>query len=373
MAKNIPDDITTDDVLDAIKVYLDGSVAHGFHESEKYDLLHDGKRYPPKAILGIAARRSAGHVLVPSDFSGGEGSPCFRILRRCGFTISLKGGYSEPEKTYLYTWNPSKWEWIDLPDAIAATEKGEGYEMYWSCGITKSISKNERFLLMRLGVDPKGIVGGGDICSAPYELAHWNQEKKAKGQTALRTDVRFTALASRPLVTLDELERSYPDVSWTPQNGGVSVPEEIAAEILKIIEGDMTAPETDSKKLEQKVRRLRMAPLINRPEGVKSPKKVTRTTEQFERDTSVRAWVLEAAKGKCELCGSDAPFVDDAGLPFLEVHHIIPLADNGKDVVANAAALCPNCHRKCHYSSDRESATKHLTARVASVVSEAQR
>ncbi len=74
MAKNIPADISQQDVLEAIRAFSYGSVVHKFHESEKYDLIHDGNRYPPKAILGIAAKRIMGRVLEPSEFSGGESS-----------------------------------------------------------------------------------------------------------------------------------------------------------------------------------------------------------------------------------------------------------------------------------------------------------
>ena len=35
--------------------------------------------------------------------------------------------------------------------------------------------------------------------------------------------------------------------------------------------------------------------------------------------------------------------------PYLEVHHIIRLADDGDDSVENAIALCPNCHREAHF------------------------
>ncbi len=40
---------------------------------------------------------------------------------------------------------------------------------------------------------------------------------------------------------------------------------------------------------------------------------------------------------------------DSDKTPYLEVHHRIPLAKKGEDTVANAIALCPNCHRKSHY------------------------
>ena len=45
-----------------------------------------------------------------------------------------------------------------------------------------------------------------------------------------------------------------------------------------------------------------------------------------------------------------APFNRDSNdTEYLEVHHKLPLAENGDDTVENAIALCPNCHRHAHY------------------------
>lgn len=74
------------------------------------------------------------------------------------------------------------------------------------------------------------------------------------------------------------------------------------------------------------------------------------TAVVFARSAYVVAQVLERAAGHCERCGSSAPFVRKSdGSPYLEVHHQVHLADGGYDSVANALALCPNCHRKAHF------------------------
>lgn len=54
------------------------------------------------------------------------------------------------------------------------------------------------------------------------------------------------------------------------------------------------------------------------------------------------------ADGLCQLCGQPAPFHDQKGRPYLEAHHIQPLAEDGPDTLRNMVALCPNCHRKMH-------------------------
>jgi hypothetical protein len=67
-----------------------------------------------------------------------------------------------------------------------------------------------------------------------------------------------------------------------------------------------------------------------------------------QRDEKIRAYALERAHGVCQLCGNLAPFYKKNGEPYLESHHIIPLAENGSDSIYNVVGLCPNCHRKMH-------------------------
>ena len=86
---------------------------------------------------------------------------------------------------------------------------------------------------------------------------------------------------------------------------------------------------------------------------VSAPKKarrITVTKTVFQRSADVVADVLVRAAGRCEGCRLAAPFRRQSdGSPYLEVHHIIQLADDGDDSVENAIALCPNCHRHRHY------------------------
>jgi hypothetical protein len=82
----------------------------------------------------------------------------------------------------------------------------------------------------------------------------------------------------------------------------------------------------------------------------KVAKSISVSSVVYERNPDVVAQVLFEAKGSCQGCGNSAPFIRRSDLsPYLEVHHRIPLANGGEDSVANAIALCPNCHRKAHY------------------------
>lgn len=94
---------------------------------------------------------------------------------------------------------------------------------------------------------------------------------------------------------------------------------------------------------------MRAARLADAP---RVPEKYQLTTTAFRRNADVIAEVLTRAVGNCETCLAPAPFQRASnGMPYLEVHHMVPLAAGGCDTVENAVAICPNCHRKAHYGS----------------------
>lgn len=90
---------------------------------------------------------------------------------------------------YLYTWNPKRWKWADQPEAICRIGDGEQYDIYWSCGNTKKIVVGDIFFLIKLGVEPKGIIGCGYISSVPYPLPHWDEEKARQGKDCPRYEL----------------------------------------------------------------------------------------------------------------------------------------------------------------------------------------
>jgi 5-methylcytosine-specific restriction protein A len=89
MANGIPDGIGREHILAALDD-LETGVEHLFGDSTRYDLLHDGRRYPPKAVVGLAAGKLLGSPLGPYDFKGGLKSRCFRVLQDNEFEIVSK-------------------------------------------------------------------------------------------------------------------------------------------------------------------------------------------------------------------------------------------------------------------------------------------
>lgn len=93
---------------------------------------------------------------------------------------------------------------------------------------------------------------------------------------------------------------------------------------------------------EERLARLKTAP--------KKPTPIKVISTAYVRNPDVVAEVLFRSNGVCEGCHEPAPFMRKSdGSPYLEVHHIIPLAAKGDDTVENGIALCPNCHRRSHF------------------------
>ena len=111
--------------------------------------------------------------------------------------------------------------------------------------------------------------------------------------------------------------------------------------------------------------RRRFGDDFDAPLGVERPERGVMTVAAFARSPAVVAWVLKSANGRCEACGGQAPFVKDDGVAFLEVHHLLRLADGGPDTVDNAVAACPNCHRALHLAANRRDLTTELYGKVA--------
>lgn len=121
-------------------------------------------------------------------------------------------------------------------------------------------------------------------------------------------------------------------------------------------------------KFELEVRDALKKPPIAPPPGNANPTTTSSTVTQTRRDPLVKAWVLAQAKGTCECCDEPAPFKGADGLPYLEVHHVRKLAERGPDLVSNAVAICPNCHRELHYGENARQLVERLYERLPRLV-----
>ncbi len=90
MPHSIPKGLAREHILKAL-ADLDAGIEHPFGEPTRFQVVHSGKRYAPKAVIGIAFRHLTGEILHHSQFSGGEapGQANYE-LRRLGFQVESK-------------------------------------------------------------------------------------------------------------------------------------------------------------------------------------------------------------------------------------------------------------------------------------------
>jgi hypothetical protein len=93
----------------------------------------------------------------------------------------------------------------------------------------------------------------------------------------------------------------------------------------------------------------------------KRPRASAASTRVFERSALVIAIARLRADHRCEFPGCQHPvFLCTDGKRYSEVHHIVPLADGGEDVLANVACVCPAHHREVHFGKEAQHVTEVL-------------
>jgi 5-methylcytosine-specific restriction protein B len=118
--------ISTENVLDALSE-LSTRTIRPDERSSTYDLIFQGRRYPPKLVYSIARKYKDGEELDRSSFEGGEGTSCFNELRALEFVIERKDFVSQLLSKFI--------EQADAQNDLAV----RGYPTSF-CGLTVKVS-----------------------------------------------------------------------------------------------------------------------------------------------------------------------------------------------------------------------------------------
>lgn len=246
---------------------------------------------------------------------------------------------------YLLTWNPTRWAWDELSDDLDTLRERGSVAMTWSCGRTRRIQTGERVFLMRLGSEPKGIVGSGTVVVPPFESEHWDPIRSAEGETGLFVEAAFDHIAVQPVITFDELSQTpFVSMNWTPQASGTRMPAEIG-DALEQLWSRRTGAGAGCGPDE-------MLGDVELLEGASK----TVVVNAYERNPVARRRCLEHYGNACFACGmSFRETYGSFAADYIHVHHVRQLSTIGReytvDPVADLRPLCPNCHAAIHLSS----------------------
>jgi len=244
-------------------------------------------------------------------------------------------------RTFLLTWNPSRWAWPDLPSAMEALSIAGKYRFGWSAGKRVDLPLGSRIFLMRLGTSERGLVASGWTCTEPAEARHWEPDRADRGDTTPAVDVDFDVLSTAPLLDWDQLRREpFDTFSFTPQSGGVEIPPAIAVALERL----WIARTTSSGRAESDVpgTSVHWEGALRRMYA-----------NVFERDAAARSACLAHYGANCVVCNFSFPAT--YGNEFsdsIHVHHCVPLSTIRKaysvDPLRDLRPVCPNCHAALH-------------------------
>jgi len=258
-------------------------------------------------------------------------------------------------KTYLLAWNPKRWKWNNIAKMSEDVEIGNIVQDRWSTGVSKQQQKGDRFFLIRLGEEPKGIFASGSIVKDSFEDLHWDKEKFSLGETTNYVEIRYDTLLNPDIDSIlpRELLNTpvLSEMHWDTQMSGVQIPDNVARE------------------LEQLWANFRSSTAFTFPEEVDqvqeeifegTVRKVT--VNAYERNPEARKQCINHYGAKCSICGFDFLEVyGDVGKDFIHVHHLKQISEIGEtykiDPIKDLRPVCPNCHailhrRKPPYTTD---------------------
>jgi 5-methylcytosine-specific restriction enzyme A len=366
-------EITRDAVLEAIGEYdrlgQDGFLErYGFDRARQYLLVHEGKRYDSKAIVGAAHGFLPGeHALTADEFSGGEAT-VGRLLRGLRFTVQVGDaltadglvrllsklqvfrrdglpalyqpitllwafGRAFDDEPRLVSWTETRQQVSDLFDRFGRPSEGD--RVYYPIAALHGAG------LWELDAVPE-TVPSAHGSSVPER---WFDEHQPRGGLAepvynlVRNSPDARSAAVRVLVDTYFL--------------GADATELLAE--LGLLAPTVTSPaEASFAALSLAYKHLCSRADVFWQNRVTA--RAARTTSDLIRSKVARRAVLLRSGGRCEnpRCAGDVRDVTVSGEPILEIDHIHDLALGGRDHPAQMIALCPNCHAIKTRGSTRE-------------------
>ena len=249
-------------------------------------------------------------------------------------------------KTFLLAWNPKRWQWSNIAEMSNDVKEGKAVLDRWSSGVSKKPQIGDRFFLIRLGEEPRGIFASGRIDKDTFEDLHWDEEKSSLGETTNYVMIKFDTLLNpdtdailpRDLLNMPPLSEMH----WDTQMSGVQIPDNVAVELEILWESftnstSFTFPEeieeTQGEIFEGAVKRI--------------------SVNAYERSPEARRKCIEFYGANCQVCGLNfEKTYGEVGKDFIHVHHLKQISEIGKiyqvDPIQDLRPVCPNCHAIIH-------------------------
>jgi 5-methylcytosine-specific restriction enzyme A len=246
--------------------------------------------------------------------------------------------------SYLFAWNPAKWNWTSLEDAVQQLKEKGHFTQMWSCISRKTIQPGDRAFIVKLGTEPKGIFASGTVSTYPFLARHWSGEDRDVNRVMIDFDVLLNP-EKDTILGLDIFKvGGLSKQTWTPQSSGISIKSEVVDELEAVWFEFL------------RTHKFRHNPFVSNDEKRGShtegtPIQVILT--RYERNRQARRDCIDHYGAKCEVC--DFNFENsygNVGKGFIHVHHLTEIATIGEkyeiDPIKDLRPVCPNCHAMIH-------------------------
>jgi hypothetical protein len=327
-----PSGITRDDVISAIAWCEEHGKPPTFEDSRAFDLIYNGKHYPPKVIAGLAARRLRGRLMFSQEFRGGENTSCFQVLESIGFApVPKTAGAPATDRPIPFRVGDA-YRREDVQRLLGLEPERGGN---WATRHHRH--DDDTFIFATL--DEPGTTGHEYDNYWEGDEFHW----ETKG-TMDQSSPSVRAMVNPPndgRVYIFTRERQR-DLFTYEGTGRVA-----------LIEGNRPVKIVWHFAEETEVQ------TITSPGEVLAPERFTEGATRlvavnvYERNPRARRACIAHYGPRCSACGFDFEATyGDIGRGFIHVHHLKPLCDIDEeyevDPLQDLRPVCPNCHAMLH-------------------------
>lgn len=241
---------------------------------------------------------------------------------------------------FLLIWNPDLDQ--SWPTFVDNFRIGVETRSRFSCGVQKGIQTGDSVVMLRKGVEPRGVIGIGRVDDGWFQAPHWNPESSRELADYVR--VEWEQVDTQPYIGQEDLRWSHFERIWHARSGGVRIDDAqglvIFEEVRLVARGRELSQQAANAVLERKL--LVEGQLMSRTASVRG------------RNISIRDHCLDHHKSVCKVCDFDpAKRFGTEFLGMIDVHHLDPLASSDRerttDPIVDCVPLCANCHRLAHH------------------------
>ena len=120
--------------------------------------------------------------------------------------------------TYIMRWNPGISS-SKIEDFRAARAKWpQGFQGDWSIYEWEEADEGDKYIMVRVGEGPNGVVYHGEFLSEPYEGKDW--AGTAKKRHYVDITIEHPCDPDEPMISIEQLEAVLPEIEWRRGHSG---------------------------------------------------------------------------------------------------------------------------------------------------------